>query len=149
MRIHSPVTIVLLATLLGPPRAVAAPSLSAAEKAAAALITEAEISGHIRFLADDLLEGRFPGARGDELALHYLATQLETMGYRPGTLGADGHPAWFQRVPLEKFSATLPQEVTFRRGAEQLSLATGPGVKADVALRSVGSLAEVALQDAE
>jgi Zn-dependent M28 family amino/carboxypeptidase len=149
MRIHSPVTLVLLATLLGPPPALAAPSLTPAEKAAAARITEAEISGHIRFLADDLLEGRFPGTRGDELALHYLATQLETMGYRPGTLGADGHPAWFQRVPLEKFSATLPKEVTFRRGAEQLALATGPGVKADVALRSLGSLAEVAVQDAE
>jgi Zn-dependent M28 family amino/carboxypeptidase len=149
MRIHVHLPLVFLVAVLGPARTVAAPSLSSAEKAAAARVTEAEISGHIRFLADDLLEGRFPGTRGDEIALHYLATQLETMGYRPGTLDPDGHPAWFQRVPLEKFTATVPQEVTFRRGSEQLALATGPGVKADVALRSVGSANEVALQDAE
>jgi Zn-dependent M28 family amino/carboxypeptidase len=149
MRIHTLIPLLLLAVLLVPARAVPAPSLSTSEKAAAARITEAEISGHIRFLADDLLEGRFPGTRGDEIALRYLATQLETMGYRPGTLDPDGHPAWFQRVPLEKFTATLPQELTFRRGPEQLALATGPGVKADLTLRSVGSASEVAINDAE
>src|SRR2546421_595222 len=37
---------------------------SATERTAAAHITAAEISGHIRFLADDLLEGRKPGTHG-------------------------------------------------------------------------------------
>src|SRR3954454_23462917 len=38
-----------------------------AQVAAADLaITEPALRGHIRFLADDLLEGRGPGSRGDE-----------------------------------------------------------------------------------
>ena len=68
------------------------PKLSAAEKAAAARVTAAEISAHTRFLSDDLLEGRFPGSRGDALAMAYLAAQLEAFGYQPGATDADGKP---------------------------------------------------------
>ena len=69
------------------------PGFSPAEKAAAARITAAEISGHTRFLADDLLEGRFPGTRGELVGIRYLAAQLETMGYQPGVPGQGGKPA--------------------------------------------------------
>jgi hypothetical protein len=58
-------------------------AFSPAERAAANRITANEISAHIRFLADDLLEGRKPGSTGDELAIKYLASQLEAMGYKP------------------------------------------------------------------
>jgi Zn-dependent M28 family amino/carboxypeptidase len=125
------------------------PSLSAAEKIAIERITAAEISGHTRFLADDLLEGRFPGARGDELAARYLATELETMGYKPGATGPDGKPSWFQTVPLMKFTTAVPPEVVFDRGAQKLALKTGPGVAADLVFRSIGAADRVKLDASE
>ena len=45
----------------------------------------------IRYLADDLLEGRGPASRGDKLAQLYLATQLAVPRLRaraPGTAAA-------------------------------------------------------------
>lgn len=56
-----------------------------------------QIRAHIRFLADSLLTGRFPGTPGYDIAAHYVATQLEGMGLRPGVSGS-----WFQSVPLAK-----------------------------------------------
>jgi Zn-dependent M28 family amino/carboxypeptidase len=131
------------------PAPARAPGFSATERAAAARITAAEISGHTRFLADDLLEGRFPGARGDELAEKYLAAQLEVIGYRPGATGADGKPSWFQQVPLVKYTATVPGEMVFQRGAEKVVLPTGPGTKGELALRSIGDTDHVVARDAE
>jgi len=52
------------------------------------------VSAHIRFLADDLLEGRAPGERGFELAAAYVASQLQGMGLEPA--GTNG--SWFQPV---------------------------------------------------
>jgi len=52
----------------------------AAEQAAQAQITRNTLEAPIRFLADDLLEGRGPATRGDELALLYLANELRSMG---------------------------------------------------------------------
>src|SRR5687768_5516071 len=64
--------------------------------AAEAAIHEQGLRGHIRFLASDLLEGRGPGSRGDELAQHYLAAQFESLGLQP----AAPDNGWFQSVPL-------------------------------------------------
>jgi len=75
----------------GGPDAIAA----GAANAAAGIRPEA-VSAHIRFLADDLLEGRAPGERGFELAAAYVASQLQGMGLEPA--GADG--SWFQPVTL-------------------------------------------------
>ncbi len=126
-----------------------APRLSAAEKACAARITAAEISAHTRFLSDDLLEGRFPGSRGDALAMAYLAAQLEAFGYQPGATGADGKPSWFQPVPLVKHTSTVPPSLTFQAGDRQLVLPTGPGVDAQVTVRSRGDVDHVQVKDAE
>ncbi|MBL6724822.1 MAG: M20/M25/M40 family metallo-hydrolase [Rubripirellula sp.] len=49
-------------------------------------IDEATLRGHIRFLADDLLEGRGPGSRGDDLTQLYLQTQFQTLGLQPAAL---------------------------------------------------------------
>jgi Zn-dependent M28 family amino/carboxypeptidase len=54
-----------------------------------------EIRAHIRFLADNLLEGRAPGTRGYDIAARYVATELEGMGLHPGVAGS-----WYQPVPL-------------------------------------------------
>ena len=55
-----------------------------------------DIAAHIRFLSDDLLEGRAPSTRGGRLAATYLSTQLALLGYAPG--GDNG--TYFQDVPI-------------------------------------------------
>jgi Zn-dependent M28 family amino/carboxypeptidase len=56
----------------------------------------ARIEAHVRFLADDLLEGREAGTRGFDLAALYVATQFRLLGLEPG--GEQG--GFFQTVPL-------------------------------------------------
>ena len=46
-------------------------------------ITPAEIESHIRFLSDDLLEGRAVGSRGIDLAALYHETQFRLAGLKP------------------------------------------------------------------
>src|SRR5258705_13411341 len=46
------------------------------------------IRAHVRFLADDLLEGRGTGARGGDIAAKYIAAQFALDGLRPA--GDDG-----------------------------------------------------------
>ena len=55
-----------------------------AVKAAEASIDSEKIRAHVRFLADDLLEGRGPGLRGSEIAAKYIATQFALDGLKPG-----------------------------------------------------------------
>jgi Zn-dependent M28 family amino/carboxypeptidase len=57
-------------------------------------IDPARISAHVRFLADDDLEGRGPGVRGGDLAAKYIATQFALLGLTPA--GDDG--SYFQNV---------------------------------------------------
>lgn len=53
--------------------------------AAAAMIDEVTLRAHIRFLADDLLEGRGTGTRGGLLAARYIAAQFESFGLEPAS----------------------------------------------------------------
>jgi len=75
------------------------------------------IRAHLTFLADDLLEGRGPGTRGDALATKYIAAQFEAMGLQPA--GDDG--TFFQKVSLLGIT-TVPEQtrVEFRKGSESL-----------------------------
>ncbi len=72
------------------------PGLPAAARAAAASIDAEKIRAHVRFLSLDLLEGRGPGTRGDQLAAEYIATQFALSGLQPAGDGG----SYFQRVPL-------------------------------------------------
>ena len=54
------------------------------------------IDAHLRYLADDLLEGRAPATRGGVLAARYIATQFQALGLQPPT--ADG--SYYQPVAL-------------------------------------------------
>ncbi|TCO76096.1 M28 family metallopeptidase [Chromatocurvus halotolerans] len=56
----------------------------------------ANIEADVRFLGDDLLEGREAGTRGFDLAALYVATQYRLIGLEPA--GDDG--SYFQSVPL-------------------------------------------------
>lgn len=77
---------------------LAAPALaldSGLERALAA-VRPAAVGAHIRFLADDLLEGRDTGSRGHRLANRYVAAQFEAAGLE----GAGEGGGFEQRVSL-------------------------------------------------
>ncbi len=81
-------TIVVTALLLG--------SAVSQQKIGSSGINEPTLKAHIKFLADDLLEGRGTGARGGELAAKYIAAQLEAVGAK----GAGANGSFFQPVSL-------------------------------------------------
>ncbi len=74
------------------PAGASAPTAVAGDRADAARRIEADV----RFLADDLLEGRAAGTRGYDLAAHYVAQRFRALGLQPA--GDDG--TYFQAVPL-------------------------------------------------
>ncbi|HYS83155.1 MAG TPA: M28 family peptidase [Anaeromyxobacteraceae bacterium] len=152
MPVSSAYLVALAAALrLAAPPAAAAPTLTPAEQAAAARVSADEISGHLRFLSDDLLEGRAPGERGDELAVKYLAAQLEAAGLKPGLPGEKGRPAsWFQQVPLVKLTAQVPPTVEVRgpKGAS-LQLSTRGGKEMDLIVAPGAEVERVKLADSE
>ncbi|HZX93360.1 MAG TPA: M28 family peptidase [Myxococcales bacterium] len=105
-------------------------ALTPTERAAQNRITPQEVSAHIRFLSDDQLEGRKPGSAGDELAIKYLASQLEAMGYKP----AGDNGTYLQSVPLIELAGEVPHDVTFQAGANNLTLHANTGMQADLVL---------------
>ena len=68
----------------------------AAITARTSMISENALRAHIKFLSDDLLEGRGTGARGGEIAAKYIAEQFELLGLR----GAGEKGSFFQPVAL-------------------------------------------------
>jgi hypothetical protein len=96
------VTVILfgLVTFQGRPAAQPAAGLDLSSISADRMIA------HARFLADDLLEGRAPGARGGDLAAKYIATQFALLGLEPGA--PDG--TYFQPVPIVE--ATVSRDGT-------------------------------------
>jgi len=66
------------------------------QRSASVLIDENVLRAHIKFLADDLLEGRGTGAAGGQLAAKYIAAQLEALGLK----GAGANGSFFQQVSL-------------------------------------------------
>ena len=72
-------------------------------QAAMASIDPERIRAHVKFLADDLLEGRGTGTRGGDIAARYIASQFELYGLKPA--GDDG--GYLQRVDF-KGVQTLP-----------------------------------------
>jgi Zn-dependent M28 family amino/carboxypeptidase len=54
------------------------------------------IRAHVRYLADDLLEGRDTGSPGGQKAAEYLASELKKLHLQP----AGTHSTYFQQIPL-------------------------------------------------
>ena len=75
-------------------------------------ISEATLRAHIKFLADDLLEGRGTGARGGELAAKYIAAQLEALGLK----GAGPGGSFFQPVSLVGVKANPDTKMLVSKG---------------------------------
>ncbi len=105
-----------LSTPPAAPAPVAPLALTSAETDAAARVTAASIDAPLRYLSDDLLEGRAPGTRGDTLAVRFIAAEMESMGLEPGATDGGGK-SWFQKVPLLGITAKLPPTVTFASAA--------------------------------
>jgi hypothetical protein len=103
-------------------------------------IAEARLRADIRFLSDDLLEGRGVGTRGDALARHYLATQLEAAGCQPGA----GNGNWMQPVPILGITSTVTATL-FAKGAGEASF----DAPADFTAVAGSPAARAAWQDAE
>ena len=91
-----------LAACATAPVAGPAPHLDAFAVASAATpqFSAQRLSDHIKYLASDEMEGRFPGLVGERLTLAYLQAQYEAMGLEPG--GRDG--SWLQPVDLVRFT---------------------------------------------
>jgi Zn-dependent M28 family amino/carboxypeptidase len=88
--------------------AALAPATPAAVKAAEASIDGEKIRAHVKFLSDDLMEGRGPGLRGSELAAKYIATEFALYGLKPG--GDDG--TYLQEINFVGMNA-IPAKTSF------------------------------------
>jgi len=73
----------------------------------------AALRGHMAFLADDLLEGREAGTRGDALAQLYIAGRFAAIGLRPA--GDEGGYAQRFRV---RATTLMPESVRFAIGVD-------------------------------
>jgi len=89
-----------------------------AVRQAEASIDPEKIRAHVRFLADDLLEGRYPGLRGGDLAAKYIATQFALDGLKPA--GDNGtYLQWINFVGMK----AIPERTSF-----VLVPASGPAI---------------------
>jgi hypothetical protein len=113
---------ILAALTLAPPVSIPA-AWSPREHAAADAVHAHGLAAHVRFLADDLLEGRAPASRGGELAEKYIVSQLERLGLRP----AGDQGGWLQKLDLVGIEAQVTTLPSFRStgGGAPLTLHAG------------------------
>jgi Zn-dependent M28 family amino/carboxypeptidase len=95
---------------LGPTNAVLAQSDTSPKVSA---ITDARLRAHVKFLADDLLEGRGPSTRGGNLAANYIATEFKLLGLAPGA----GDGSYFQMVTMVESKTDAGKGLTISGGA--------------------------------
>lgn len=89
----------------------------AARAANAPTINENSLRARIKYLSDDLLEGRGTGARGGELAAKYIASQMEQLGLK----GAGPNGSFFQPVSLVGVKADPKTTLTVSSGGKRES----------------------------
>ena len=119
MRMFLAAGISLAASLAGPGFAAQpALDLPAGARTAAGVIDKGVLESAVRFLADDLLEGRAPSHRGDELACRYVASVMESLGLTPGGPGG----GWEQRFEIVGITTTAPPTWTFGAGGKETTL---------------------------
>jgi len=86
LRLNLALTILLLASV------VSAQKLKKADK-----LTRDNLEAHIRFLADDKLEGRRAGSNGEKLAMEYISDKFKTTG-----LLAKGNDDYYQPFDINE-----------------------------------------------
>jgi Zn-dependent M28 family amino/carboxypeptidase len=96
-------------------------SIAAAQQPAPATqeerITQETLAAPLRFLADDLLEGRGVASRGDALARLYIETQFQFFGLAPGA----GDRSFTQPVPIVGITSQISLPLTARGGGGEAS----------------------------
>ena len=122
---------------------------SAAEtvKSYEATLDPEKVRAHVQYLSDDLLEGRYPGLRGGELAAKYVATQFAIYGLKP--VGDNG--TYFQNIdmvgmkakPAETNASFIPASgspiaLTFADDYTVMNATLTPSVDVDAPLVFVG-----------
>jgi Zn-dependent M28 family amino/carboxypeptidase len=80
----------------------------------------AVIGAHLRFLANDLLDGRGIGTRGGQLAAAYMEAVFRAAGLRPGC-----PEGFIQPVPMVAFTPDPDATITISGAESTLRLATG------------------------
>ncbi len=116
MRLRAPVPVIVVAlglssfllplsSSLGAQAAPVAPATRVARAATGDILMS-----HLRFLADDALEGRAPGTRGGDIAAKYVAAQFERLGLEP----AGDDQTYYHHVPIV---ALNPSPTLIVRGA--------------------------------
>jgi Zn-dependent M28 family amino/carboxypeptidase len=102
------VSVALLAGAQNKRSAAAASGAVAAMPAAGSeslkLVDPEQIRAHVKFLSDDLLEGRGPGQRGGSIAVQYIAAEFAQNHLKP----AGDNGTYLQKVPMVGLT-TLPQ----------------------------------------
>lgn len=116
MKIRFAMPLLMVASITLPSDAQTAPQLPAGAELAAQEITADYIEGAVRFLSDDLLEGRGPSTRGDRLTQLYLATEMQKLGLDPGFNGS-----WYQPFDIVGVNTEQPDSWTFTGPNGQIS----------------------------
>ena len=92
--------------------------LPEAVKRAEAVVTPAALEAPVRFLADDLLEGRAPSHIGDVLSRRYLASTMELLGLEPGFAGG----RWEQEFDIVGITSKAPETWSFDAGGKAVAM---------------------------
>ena len=128
MRVRSAAVAVLsLFSVLCWGAAAFAQAIPPAVKAAEASIDGEKIRAHVKFLSDDLMEGRGPGLRGSELAAKYIATEFALYGLKPG--GDDG--SYLQQINFVGMKV-VPTQTSFAIVTGNVGRNGSPGVGAAI-----------------
>ena len=107
------VALIVIALLRG------TPIVRASAHDASTTIRPEAIRADMRFLADELLEGRRTGTRGHEIAAKFMASEFEAMGLEPA--GENG--TYFQNVPLRSMRPDeLQTTFSIVRGGKEQAL---------------------------
>lgn len=81
-------------------------------------ITKEEVIEHIKYLASDELEGRFPGTKGDSLAEEYIIRQFKSSKLKPA--GEDGFRQKFNYISEVRLGEN--NGLVFSKGSDKTTL---------------------------
>lgn len=90
---------------------------------ALATIRAGDLVAHVRTLASDSFEGRFPGTAGEAKTVAYISAQFARLGLAPAIEGS-----YLQPVPLLAATVDPDSSLTLRAGGKALPLRWGPDV---------------------
>ncbi len=85
------------------------------EELAGAQIEEFKLRAWVKYLSDDLLEGRGTGARGGFLAAKFIASEFEEMGLEP----AGPQRSYFQLVPMFSVKTDPETKLVVKSNADE------------------------------